>query len=522
MSRAMPVRHLGDLLTHAVRRHADRIALADDRGEPWTYAELDRQAERVAAWLRSRRIGRGDRVGICLRKSRWAVAAIHGILRVGAAYVPTDAGGPATRAALILADADVRALIVEAETDTDRAQSIADAWQGPMPPRLSLGESEGANDHDDHADPLPPRDPNDLAYVLYTSGSTGRPKGVTLSHANALCFLDWCLATFDLRPGDRFSSHAPFHFDLSVFDLYASCAVGGTLVLLSETLGKDPARLGDFLAESPIDVWYSAPSILALMTEHGRIDRDRFPAPRLVLFAGEVFPIRPLKTLRKTWPNATLWNLYGPTETNVCTAYRLPAFIDDDHRDPFPIGPVCPPLEARVVDENGVVEPGAEGELQITGPGVMQGYLGRDDLTRAAFQIDEDGRSWYRTGDVVVELNGDDGYQYRGRRDRMVKRRGYRIELGEIESALARHEDIERAAVVSRTDESGVTIGAFVAMRPGRKGSIIALKRYCAGALPTSMVPDRFTFLPMLPSTSTDKMDYPALLRLLESGPIPA
>src|SRR4051812_1533598 len=164
---------------------------------------------------------------------------------------------------------------------------------------------------------------DDLAYVLYTSGSTGKPKGVMLSHANAFTFIDWCDETLGPRSDDRFSSHAPFHFDLSVFDLFVACRHAATLVLIGESLGKDPARLGAFLAERRISFWYSAPSILALMTQYGGLDRDGAVAPRVVLFAGEVFPIAPLRHLRALWPSSEFWNLYGPTETNVCTAYRV-------------------------------------------------------------------------------------------------------------------------------------------------------------------------------------------------------
>jgi acyl-coenzyme A synthetase/AMP-(fatty) acid ligase len=289
------------------------------------------------------------------------------------------------------------------------------------------------------------------------------------------------------------------------------------LVLIGEALGKDPARLGAFLADRRIDVWYSAPSILALLAEHGGIDRPGFPSPRLVLFAGEVFPIRHLRRLRQLWPDAVLWNLYGPTETNVCTAQRIPAVIPDDQTGPYPIGKVCEPLRARVVDEHGQdVRVGEEGELIIAGPGVMRGYFDRPELSAKAFFPGDDGTPWYRTGDLVTD-DGDGCYLFRGRRDRMIKKRGFRIELGEVEAALYRHDDVDRAAVVARSDESGTSIAAFVAMKPGRKGSIIAMKRHCTLYLPHYMVPDSVAFLPALPATSTDKVDYQGLQRLAEA-----
>jgi amino acid adenylation domain-containing protein len=531
------MRHLSHLLEAAAMRRPDHVALEDEHSRTLTYAALWHGADRLATRLARWGAGRGDRVGLWLPKSLEAVTAVHGILRSGAAYVPVDPTGPVTRAVTIFAASGVKAVVVASSL----ASALRAAWPGPGPlPRLikvdgpagSQGTFELCRDDDsallpttgndalwseieadDAPAPLPPcRDPEDLAYILFTSGSTGHPKGVMLSHANAFTFLDWAWETLGpWAPDDRFASHAPLHFDLSVFDLYVACRNAATLVLIGESLAKEPAVLGDFLARRRISVWYSAPSILALLTERGGLDREGFVAPRLVLFAGEVFPIGPLRKLRQLWPDARLWNLYGPTETNVCTAQPIPALIPDDQSTPYPIGSVCPPLLARVVDEEGRdVLAGTTGELVIAGPGVMRGYFGQAELTARAFFTDSAGTQWYRTGDLVVD-SGDGCFNFHGRRDRMVKKRGYRIELGEIESVLYRHPGVDRAAVIALSGDAGVTIIAFVALKPDQKRSIIALKRHCTEYLPPYMVPDTITFVGSLPATSTDKIDYQRL-----------
>lgn len=532
---------LGGLLPSAARKNPQGVALVEtSSGRHIRYAELESAVCRLAAKLQSQGVGRGHRVGLWLPKSIESVATIHASLRVGAAHVPVDPVAPAARAATIFSLAGVSAVVLHKSF----VEPLKTAWppeQADYFPTLIIVEDHADNVADLTTDfsqkqftwrhlqettsleeITPPDQPDsDLAYILFTSGSTGQPKGVMLTHENAWCFLDWCEREIAPADTDVFSSHAPLHFDLSVFDLYMSVLHAAPLVLIDEKMAKDPVRLADYLKTSPISVWYSAPSILAMMVEHGNIatpansQSKPWPGPRITLFAGEVFPVAPLKALRKCWPESTFWNLYGPTETNVCTAFKAPACLDD-LQSPLPIGPVCTPLEARVVDAEGAdVNPGEKGELVIHGPRVMAGYFGRDDLTIAAFFTSADGRQWYRTGDLVVD-DSTGNYIFHGRRDRMVKKRGYRIELGEIESALYRNDSIERAAVVAMpSEETGLRIAAFVAMKPDRPASIIAIKRHCSTHLPQYMIPDEIKFLPELPTTSTDKVDYPALKKLM-------
>src|SRR5919108_1950137 len=350
-----------------------------------------------------------------------------------------------------------------------------------------------------------------LAYILYTSGSTGKPKGVMLSHRNARSFVDWVSSVLGPSEGDVFSSHAPFPFDLSILDIFTPVQHGATLVLIGEQLGKDPLRLAAVIAEKRISVWYSTPSILSLLGQYGKLDRYDWGALRAVLFAGEVFPVPQLRVLRALWPDPRYLNLYGPTETNVCTFYELPAETPPDRTEPYPIGRSCTNVRCRVVDTDGrTVARGTEGELVVSGDGVMRGYWNLPDNNERAFLTDSDGTRWYRTGDIVVEDEAGN-YVFRGRRDRMVKRHGYRIELAEIEAGLANYPSAREVAVIALPDAAGgVRIKAYLTIA-GERPSLIELKQFCADRLPRYMAPDAFSFVDALPRTSTDKIDYQTL-----------
>lgn len=513
----MLISTLDSLLRESAKRFPERIAVEASDGQSLTYRQLDAASDLIRDQLVEQGVIAGDRVGLYLEKSIASVAVLLGILKSGAAYVPVDPHGPPERNRYIFSNCSVRAVV----TDATRAQRLAAAES-----EQSFARVLPFTTPDDLGNPLvaiagaincePASVDEQLAYILYTSGSTGKPKGVMHSHRTALSFIDWCSQEFSPQAEDRFSSHAPFHFDLSILDLFVSLKHGAAIVLIGEELGKQPMRLAPVIADRKISVWYSTPSILRLLAEFGQLENLDLSGLRLLLFAGEVFPMKHLAALHRLVPKPRYYNLYGPTETNVCTFFEADGDVIRTRERPLPIGRVCSGDEAMVVDELGhAAERGSEGELLISGGSVMLGYWDLKEQNEQAFHIDSAGRSWYRTGDIVREEKHG-LFIYLGRRDRMIKRRGFRVELGEIEVALNNHPDVAEAAVVAHADSDGqLSVEAFLAWVGAGEPSILQLKKYCATILPPYMAPDRFRFLPSLPKTSTDKVDYQKLKGLL-------
>jgi acyl-coenzyme A synthetase/AMP-(fatty) acid ligase len=272
-----------------------------------------------------------------------------------------------------------------------------------------------------------------------------------------------------------------------------------------------PVEVVRFIDSNRITVWYSVPSILSLLIQHADLSPGALPSLRAVVFAGEVFPSKYLSRLMALVPHAEFHNWYGPTETNVCTSYRVTEPPAEDGPD-IPIGRAIGNVETAVIgDSGGRVPPGQEGELVVRGATVMQGYWGDEEKTASRLVsglLEDTSDPVYRTGDLVVE--GPEGYRFRGRRDHQIKSRGYRIELGEIETALYAHPDIVECAVLAVPDDLvSNRIKAYVVFR-GEPGEA-KLAGWCADRLPRYMVPDEFAFTSELPKTSTGKIDRRAL-----------
>src|ERR1700674_993834 len=508
--------NLCDYLEASATCFAERLAAIDPDGTALTYGNVNERASRIAGFLAEQGVRAGDRVGLVLPKSTAALTAVFGIMNAGAAYVPVDWTGPAERIRTILKDCQVRALFLDCSRPelADIAETVIWLGRGKNASSSpSIFSWDVALQHAPLAIDAAAWQPDALAYILYTSGSTGIPKGVMLTHRNAMSYVDWCSDVFLPSENDRFSSHAPFYFDLSILDIYVPIKHGASVHLIPDEFGKNPKELARFLASRQLTVWYSTPAILSLLAEFGDLDRQDDSELRLVLFAGEVFPVKQLSRLTAHWPRPAYYNLYGPTETNVCTFARIPTPIPEGRMEPYPIGWPCSHCTALVVDSDGTpVTAGEEGLLYISGPAVFSGYWNRPRESAAAF-LERDGTRWYNTGDVV-KLDGADGFLYVGRRDRMVKRRGYRIELDEIESCLYRHPAIKGAAVVSVPNaESSVRIVGYLAVAEDSRPSIVEMKSFCNDHLPSYMNPDVFVFVDSLPRTSTNKVDYQSLIR---------
>ena len=421
------------LLDRSVSRFPERIAVEEPKGGRITYKDLGALSDRVRDRLRHRGVRAGDRVGVYLHKSIDSVASIFGILKTGAAYVPVDPEAPPARCAYTLNDCSVRAIITSARLEAALRTELQTLGASPVifvvpdeAPTFPLAEMLDA---EQQRDPAPAStsvypSPDDLGYILYTSGSTGKPKGVMLAHRAGTSYVDWCSETFEPTEDDTFSSHAPFHFDLSILDIYVPLKHGARLVLIGEALGKEPLALAEVIAEQKITMWYSVPSILNFLALYGKLERYDYSALRIVNFAGEVFPVAQLRAVKNILTHPRFFNLFGPTETNVCTYYEIPATVPPERTEPYPIGHCCSHLTCRVIDLDGSeVTPGEEGELLVSGPGILMGYWNLPDINARVFVVDPDGPRWYRTGDLV-KAHPRDGFLFHGRRDRMVKRRG--------------------------------------------------------------------------------------------------
>jgi amino acid adenylation domain-containing protein len=426
-----------------------------------TYGELNARAAETAARLAAAGAGPRTIVGVRMRRTPELVVTLLAVLRAGAAYLPLDPAYPQERIAAMLEDARP-VLVVDDETELPDAMA-----------------------------PASPAHADDLAYVLFTSGSTGRPKGVAIEHRSVAALLDWAIPAYAGRL-DGVLAATSVSFDLHVFELWATLASGGTVVLAESVLD---------LPGEGVTLINTVPSAMAELLREGRVP----PTVRTVNLAGEALPEALVAEVFATTGADVVANLYGPSED---TTYSTGAFLTRTHSGPPPIGTPLPGTAAYVLDPGlQPVSDGVPGELYLAGAGLARGYLNRPELTAERFVADPfGGGRMYRTGDLVLR-DASGTLHFLGRADQQVKVRGFRIELGEVEAALLAHPGVREAAVCAEGEGPARRLVAHVApaIDPG------ALRGHLAERLPEHMVPTAFAGHEALPRTPNGKLDRAAL-----------
>ncbi len=469
-------------------------------GEVLTYAELDRYATRIAHTLRRRGIRTGELVGVYLTKSTRLFAALLGVLKAGAGYVPIDPKFPHERIADILSDSNASVLITEGE--------LADALPVALPtPRLRLDAdaAEIAAQSDERISTSEiGLTPAHLCYVIYTSGSTGRPKGVMIEHRNASAFLEAFRTVYRLTDADRVYQGFSTAFDASVEEIWGAFSVGATLVVPRECVARSPLDVADFLTSNRVTYFSTVPTFLSM------IDRE-LPTVRTLVLGGEV--CTPELVARWTGPGRRMLNTYGPTEATVVATWT------ECSRDgPVTIGVAMPGYETYVLDENQrPVAAGEQGELYIGGPAVARGYLNQPELTAERFipnplkPCSRTIERIYRTHDLV-RLTESGDLQFLGRCDGQIKIRGFRVELSEIEAVLMEHPRIQAAAVALVDTDGLKELAAYVVADGSEDLDRTAISELLRGRLPEYMVPkflDRLPALPLMTSGKVDRKELP-------------
>jgi amino acid adenylation domain-containing protein len=484
---------LHDLIAARLRITPDAVAVTSDL-ETLTYRTLDALGNRIARTLVDAGVGPGMRVAVCLDRTPRMVAALLGVLKAGAAYVPLDPEYPRERLAYMLEDSAAVAIL----TTKDVAPLL------PASRTLAIDIEDGIQEN---ADPFrAPASPSSPAYVIYTSGSTGRPKGVVVPHAAVVNFL----STMSRRPGmtdrDVMVAVTTLAFDIAGLELFLPLMAGGRVVIADRAETLDGARLSERLARDRATVMQATPATWRML-----LDSGWRPTPALRMFCGgEAMPRALADALLAG--GGELWNLYGPTETTIwSTAQRLEA----DGR-PISIGSPVGNTTLYVLDgSGGQVATGIAGELHIGGAGVAHGYLNRPDLTAERFVPDpfgsRPGGRLYRTGDMVKRRR-DGSLDYIGRTDHQIKLRGFRIELPEIEAVLAGMPSVAESIAMVHTGVSGdPALVAYVRPADGTTLDAGDLRAHLREMLPAYMVPAHIVPIDAWPRTPNGKIDRKAL-----------
>ncbi|MDZ5602339.1 non-ribosomal peptide synthase/polyketide synthase [Pseudomonas sp. RP23018S] len=481
-------------------------------GQHLSYAELDRQANRLAHALRERGVGPEVRVGLALERSLDLVVGLLAILKAGGAYVPLDPEYPLERLHYLIEDSRLTLLIAQ-QPLLERLGELprtVHAWSLEQD-RAALADYPATAPHLRSLAQHP-------AYLIYTSGSTGQPKGVVVSHGEIAMHCQAVIRAFGMRSDDCELHFYSINFDAASERLLVPLLCGARVVLRAQ--GQWGAEeICQLIREQQVSVLGFTPSYGSQLAQYLLGQGESLPV-RLVITGGEALTGEHLLRLRQAFRPGALFNAYGPTETVVMPlACRAPDTLPSDAGS-VPIGSMVGARSGYILDEDLALLPqGGIGELYIGGAGLAQGYHDRPGLTAERFVADPfstQGGRLYRTGDLV-RLRADGQVEYIGRADQQVKIRGFRIELGEIESRLQAHPDVDAAVVLALDLPGGKQLVGYVRSALAEADAATqaalreALKVHARQHLPDHMVPAHLVLLAHLPLMGNGKLDRRAL-----------
>ncbi|MBJ9978522.1 amino acid adenylation domain-containing protein, partial [Pseudomonas sp. S75] len=471
-------------------------------GQKLSYAQLNTRANRLAGYLRERGVGPDVRVGVCLERSLEMVIALLGIVKAGGAYLPLDPSLPTQRLAYMLENAAPALVLAQASSIASLPQDYPQTW--------IMDEAALAGYSQDN--PLGESGAEQLAYVIYTSGSTGRPKGVAVEHAGIVNRLQWMQEAYPLGATDRVLQKTPFSFDVSVWEFFWPLAYGATLVVARPGGHQDVDYLARLIEQEAITTLHFVPPMLEVFLNSA--DLGGCPSLKQVMCSGQALPLELQQRFFERLPGVALHNLYGPTEASVDVTFWA---CDPEYQQGcVPIGRPIANTRIYLLDpQMNPVPAGVAGELYIGGVGLARGYLGRADLTAAAFVPDPFGPAGgrlYKTGDLARYRSAGE-IEYLGRLDHQVKLHGLRIELGEIEAGLARYPGIREAVVLAQAGDGGEgRLVAYYTLVSGDQAiAVDDLRAHLGSELPAYMVPHSYLLLETLPLSPNGKLDRRAL-----------
>ena len=513
---------LPEIIKNSANRFPDNVAFRYEN-ESLTFKELLKRSNGLAFMLRELGVKRGDRVGIFLDSSLETAISVYGIMTAGAVFVPLDSNTPAARIAFVINDCGIRHIISSKKQSRSLNKVLEEnitlqsviGIEEKLPVKTVSWEEIGRLSPSQTVSVRMLED--DLAYIMYTSGTTGTPKGIMHSHRSGLAYAKLSKDLYQVGPTDILGNHSPLHFDISTMGYFTMPLAGGTTVLIPESHKLFPANLSQLMEKERLTIWYSVPLALTQMLLRGLLEARKMDSLRWVLFGGEPFPPKHLRSLMQLWDKATFSNVYGPAEVNQCTYYHLLQLPNEDIS--IPIGYVWNNTEVLIVDESDVeVNDGDIGELLVRSATMMKGYWGKPELTQKAYfrreKLPNIEEIFYRTGDLVWR-NRYGQLIFGGRKDRQIKIRGYRVELDEIESVLISHSYIiETAVYYLKNEEEESFIEAIVVLSELGRETEANIKKFLGAKLPAYSVPRRIYFSDSIPRTSAGKIDYKKLKKL--------